>query len=182
MLWEMRANLIRKLGPEPGNNLALQLVTDGLKLSPPNPNFVQARDAILLAERMWSGGTNAAEIWSAFAKRGLGFNAKAPESYTTSGAQESHDLMPALAAERVEIQNASGAVELGVNNNLLIHVRNQGDATATHVSGQLATAVPGVTVLQGISTYSDIPQGGSARQQRRVPDSDRNRFCGRHTH
>jgi hypothetical protein len=161
MLWEMRANLIRKLGPEAGNNLALQLVTDGLKLSPPNPNFVQARDAILLAERMWSGGTNAGEIWSAFAKRGLGFNAKAPESYTTSGAQESHDLMPALAAEQVEIQNGSGSVELGVNNNLLIHVRNQGDATATHVFGQLATAVPGVTMLQGVSTYSDIPQGGS---------------------
>jgi hypothetical protein len=160
MLWEMRANLIRKLGPEAGNNLALQLVTDGLKLSPPNPNFVQARDAILLAERMWSGGTNAGEIWSAFAKRGLGFNAKAPESYTTSGAQESHDLMPALAAEQVEIQGTN-AVQLGADNNLLIHVRNQGDATATHVSGQLATAVPGVTVLQGVSTYSDIPQGGS---------------------
>ena len=160
MLWEMRANLIRKLGPEAGNNLALQLVTDGLKLSPPNPNFVQARDAILLAERMWSGGTNSAEIWSAFAKRGLGFNAKAPESYTTSGAQESHDLMPALAVEQVEIQGTN-AVQLGVNNNLLIHVRNQSDATATHVSGQLATTVPGVTVLQGVSTYSDIPQGGS---------------------
>ena len=161
MLWEMRANLIRKLGPEAGNNLALQLVTDGLKLSPPNPNFVQARDAILLADRMWSGGANAPEIWSAFAKRGLGFNAQAPESYTTAGAQESHDLMPALATERVEIQGGSGSVELGVNNNLLIHLRNQGDTAATHVSGRLATAVPGVTVLQNLSTYSDIPQGGS---------------------
>jgi hypothetical protein len=161
MLWEMRANLIRKLGSEAGNNLALQLVTDGLKLSPPNPNFVQARDAILLADRMWSGGTNAPEIWSAFAKRGLGFNAKAPESYTTSGAQESHDLLPVLAAEQVEIQGGSGSVELGVNNNLLIHLRNQGDTTATHVSGQLATVIPGVTVLQNLSTYSDIPQGGS---------------------
>jgi hypothetical protein len=161
MLWEMRANLINKLGPEAGNNVALQLVTDGLKLSPPNPNFVQARDAILLADRMWSGGTNAAEIWSAFAKRGLGFNAKAPESYTTAGAQESHDLMPALATERVEIQGGSGSVELGVNNNLLIHLRNQGDTAATHVSGRLATAIPGVAVLQNLSTYSDIPQGGS---------------------
>jgi hypothetical protein len=161
MLWEMRANLIRKHGPEAGNNLALQLVTDGLKLSPPNPNFVQARDAILLADRMWSGGANASEIWSAFAKRGLGFNAKAPESYTTTGAQESHDLMPALATERVEIQGGSGSVELGVNNNLLIHLRNQGDTAATHVSGRLATTVPGVTVLQNLSAYSDIPQGGS---------------------
>ena len=160
MLWEMRANLIRKLGPEAGNNLALQLVTDGLKLSPPNPNFVQARDAILLADRMWSGGANAPEIWSVFAKRGLGFNAKAPESYTTAGAQESYDLMPALATERVEIQSGSSSVELGVNNNLLIHLRNQGDTAATHVSGRLAAAIPGVTVLQSLSTYSDIPQGG----------------------
>jgi hypothetical protein len=161
MLWEMRANLIRKHGPEVGNNLALQLVTDGLKLSPPNPNFVQSRDAILLADRMWSGGANAPEIWSAFAKRGLGFNAKAPESYTTAGAQESHDLMPALATEQVEVQTTSGSIELGVNNNLLIHLRNQGDTAATHVSGRLATAIPGVTVLQNLSTYSDIPQGGS---------------------
>ena len=161
MLWEMRANLIRKLGPAAGNNLALQLVTDGLKLSPPNPNFVQARDAILLADRMRSAGANAGEIWSAFAKRGLGYNARCPESYTTTGAQESHDLMPALAVERVEVQTAGGAVELGVNNNLLIHLRNQGDAAATHVSGRLSTTVPGVTVLQSISAYSDIPQGGS---------------------
>jgi hypothetical protein len=160
MLWEMRANLIRKLGAEAGNHLALQLVTDGLKLSPPNPNFVQARDAILLADRMWSGGANAAEIWNAFAKRGLGFNAKAPESYTTSGVQESHDLMPALATEQVEIQGAN-AIELGADNNLLIHVRNQGNAAATHVSGQLSTAVPGVTVSQGGSTYPDIPPGES---------------------
>ena len=160
MLWEMRANLIRKHGPEAGNSLVLQLVTDGLKLSPPNPNFVQARDAILLADRMWSGGADAAEIWSAFAKRGLGFNAKAPESYTTSGVQESYDLMPALAAERVEIQGTN-AVQLGADNNLLIHVRNLGNATATQVSGQLSTTVPGVTVSQGASTYPDIPQGGS---------------------
>jgi hypothetical protein len=161
MLWEMRANLIRKHGPEAGNNLALQLVTDGLKLSPPNPNFVQARDAILLADRMWSGGVNAGEIWGAFARRGLGFSAKAPESYTTTGAQAAHDVMPALAAERVEIQNAGGAIEPGVANILLIHLRNQGDAAATGVSGRLATATAGVTVGQGTSSYADIPPGGS---------------------
>jgi hypothetical protein len=161
MLWEMRANLIRKLGPDAGYVLALQLVTDGLKLSPPNPNFVQARDAILLADRMMSGGANATEIWSAFAKRGLGFNAKAPESYTTTGAQESRDLMPALAAERVEIQNTGGAIELGVNNNLLVHLRNRGDAAATHVSGQLAATTAGVGALQNLSTYPDIPQNES---------------------
>jgi Fungalysin metallopeptidase (M36)/IgGFc binding protein/Bacterial Ig domain/K319L-like, PKD domain/Fungalysin/Thermolysin Propeptide Motif/Fibronectin type III domain len=159
MLWELRANLINKYGPESGNNLALQLVTDGMKLSPANPNFVQARDAILLADRIYSGGVNASEIWSAFAKRGLGYSAKAPESDTTTGAQGSSDLQPALAAERVEILSASGSIELGINNNVLIHLRNQGNATATHVSGHLSTTVTAVTVLQTDAAYTDIPSG-----------------------
>ncbi len=160
MLWEVRANLIKKYGGASGNALALQLITDGLKLSPPTPNLIQGRDAILLADRIYSGGDNAAEIWGAFAKRGLGFSAKASESYTTLGGQESYDLVPVLATEQVEIQTASASVEMGVNNNLLIHLRNQGSAAATHVTGRLATSVPGVTVTLTDSTYHDISHGG----------------------
>ena len=43
---------------------------------PCNPNFVQARDAILDADRALTGGDNACEIWKGFAKRGLGEGAK----------------------------------------------------------------------------------------------------------
>lgn len=42
---------------------------------PCNPNFVQARDAILDADRALTGGVNACAIWTAFAKRGLGSGA-----------------------------------------------------------------------------------------------------------
>ena len=38
-LWEVRANLIAKYGFAAGNQLALQLVTDGMKLSPVDPSF-----------------------------------------------------------------------------------------------------------------------------------------------
>jgi len=48
-LWEARARLIQRYGWETGNRLILQLVTDGMNLSPANPNFLQARDAILQA-------------------------------------------------------------------------------------------------------------------------------------
>ena len=51
MLWEVRANLIKKHGGVSGNNLTLQLVTEGLRLAPANPNFVQARDADLNCTR-----------------------------------------------------------------------------------------------------------------------------------
>ena len=49
-LWEARANLIKKWGYAVGNKLMLQLVTEGMKLSPANPNFLQARDAIIQAD------------------------------------------------------------------------------------------------------------------------------------
>ncbi|KAJ3196197.1 Fungalysin/Thermolysin Extracellular metalloproteinase 5 [Irineochytrium annulatum] len=60
-----------------GNILALQIVIDGLKLQKCTPTFVDARDAILLAEEQLTGGKYACEIWTAFAKRGMGVKAEA---------------------------------------------------------------------------------------------------------
>ncbi len=91
-LWEARANLIKKHGFATGNPLILQLVTDGMNFSPANPNFLQARDAILLADRVANDGANQRELWAAFAKRGLGFSATSPPSTTTAGIRESFDL------------------------------------------------------------------------------------------
>src|SRR5437867_3818901 len=45
-LWEARRNLINYWGYIVGNQTMLELVTDGMMLCPPNPNFIQARDAI----------------------------------------------------------------------------------------------------------------------------------------
>lgn len=85
MLYELLWILIDKHGFEPdlfnvkssaGNVLATQLIIDAMKLQPCNPNFIQARDAILLADLHLTQGSNACEIWGAFAKRGLGYRAK----------------------------------------------------------------------------------------------------------
>src|SRR5262249_37274054 len=57
-----------------GNNLAIQLVMDGLKLQPANPSFKDGRDAILRADQVLTGGANQAEIWGAFARRGMGLS------------------------------------------------------------------------------------------------------------
>ena len=98
MLWEMYWNLVNEYGFDPnildsytqgGNNLALQLVMDGLKLQPCSPGFVDSRNAILLADQNLTGGANQCLIWRAFAKRGLGANANegSPGS-TTDGTQD----------------------------------------------------------------------------------------------
>jgi hypothetical protein len=84
MLWEMYWNLVDRHGynddiydswQKGGNNLALQLVMDGMKLQPCLPGFVDGRNAILAADTALTGGKNQCEIWRAFAKRGLGFSA-----------------------------------------------------------------------------------------------------------
>ncbi len=90
-LWDARANLIAKYGFA-GNQVMLQLVTDGMKLSPANPNFLQARDAIIQADLVDNAGANRIELWTAFAKRGMGASATSPASSTTTGVSEAYDL------------------------------------------------------------------------------------------
>ena len=97
MLWEVRANLIRKHGFAAGNRLTLQLVTDGMNFSPANPNFVQARDAIILADRVNNFAANQKELWAGFAKRGLGASASSPASSTTTGVREAFDPVDQLS-------------------------------------------------------------------------------------
>lgn len=82
MLWDLTWKLVEVHGFDPdvyngngGNNLAMQLVIDGLKLQPCRPGFVDGRDAILAADMALTGGENHCEIWEVFANRGLGYSA-----------------------------------------------------------------------------------------------------------
>jgi uncharacterized protein (TIGR03437 family) len=76
-LLEMRALLIRQLGFQEGQRQAIQLVVDGLKLTPLSPSFLDARNAILLADKLNNGGANQCLLWQAFSKRGMGWSARA---------------------------------------------------------------------------------------------------------
>jgi extracellular elastinolytic metalloproteinase len=82
MLWDMTWNIIEMEGIDTdmydgdgGNNIALQLVIDALKLQPCRPGFVDGRDAILLADELYYDGRHYCAIWDAFAGRGLGVDA-----------------------------------------------------------------------------------------------------------
>ena len=84
MLWDVYWELVAAHGFNPdvtghwstgGNNLALQLVMDGMKLQVCQPGFVDSRDAILAADGVRTGGANECLLWRGFAKRGLGVGA-----------------------------------------------------------------------------------------------------------
>ena len=51
---------------------ARRLITNGMRLSPPEPTFLDMRNAILLADQA-AGGANRTQIWAVFAQRGMGF-------------------------------------------------------------------------------------------------------------
>jgi cysteine-rich repeat protein len=103
-LWEMYWNLVTAygfdedlVGGSGGNNKTLELVVDGLKLQPCNPTFLEARDAILLAESTGSGASECL-LWKAFAKRGMG--SAATDSGNSASLVVSEDFsLPAQCAE-----------------------------------------------------------------------------------
>jgi len=106
MLWDMTWNIIEMEGVDPdiydgdgGNNIALQLVIDGLKLQPCSPGFVDGRDAILLADELNYGGIHRCAIWKAFACRGLGVNASQGSSNSNSDGTESYTLPDGIRIE-----------------------------------------------------------------------------------
>jgi hypothetical protein len=101
MLWEVYWNLVDRHGYNKdiyadwwkgGNNLAMQLVMDGMKLQVCSPGFVDGRDAILMADTVLTDGENQCEIWRGFAKRGLGFSASQGSSNDRTDGVEAFDL------------------------------------------------------------------------------------------
>ena len=113
-LWDLNWLLIDRQGFSPdlyepvdpddpeassGNQIALMLVTEALKLQPANPTYLQARDAILRADMALFDGRYATEIWTAFARRGMGFSAvdtdtsvRHFDSQDFDGIQEARDI------------------------------------------------------------------------------------------
>ena len=74
-LWEARAKMINRLGQVAGNQRILQFVVDGMKLTPLNPDFIQARDALLAAASAGGSAQDVADVCEGFAIRGMGTTA-----------------------------------------------------------------------------------------------------------
>jgi uncharacterized repeat protein (TIGR01451 family) len=155
-LWEARARLIQKYGFEVGNRTILQLLVDALKLTPPEPTFLEARDAILEADLVNHGGANRELLWGAFAKRGLGFSAVAPPSSTTLGVIEAFDIPDDLLVRPIVELVASGA-EAGpfIGSETVYTLRN---VSTNEVRWSVFSAAPWIT-FSAIS--GSIPPGGS---------------------
>lgn len=98
-----------------GNVKALQLVMAAMKLQACSPGFLDARNAILKADEILFNNAHKCTIWSAFAKRGMGYSAVQGSSNSTTDQVEKFDV-PGFVTTNVNINNVPlGGICSGAN-------------------------------------------------------------------
>ncbi|MEM7801084.1 MAG: M36 family metallopeptidase, partial [Chloroflexota bacterium] len=158
MLWELTWDLIDEHGFNPdvnqswitgGNNLALQLVIDSLKIQPCQPGFVDSRDAILAADQSLTGGENKCTIWEAFARRGLGYSASQGDPNSTNDGSEAFDI-PQACQQFLKIDKQAPSDLIGVNRVLSYTLVITNDTTGRLTNLVVTDPIPeNVTYVDG---------------------------------
>jgi len=123
VLWDMTWKLIDAEGFDPdwyngtgGNNTAMKLVIEGMKLQPCGPGYLDARDAILKADEMLYDNAHRCLIWEAFAKRGMGKNAL-QGSANVAGDETEDFTLPNICLTATTAPAANFAADVTVNCN-----------------------------------------------------------------
>jgi hypothetical protein len=89
-LWQLRDDLVAAHGATEGLLRARRLVTEGLRLTPPAPSMLDARNAMLAADTATTGGQDRAVLWDEFAGRGMGYFASAVDGNDVEPVQDTH--------------------------------------------------------------------------------------------
>lgn len=81
-LWDLRGAV--------SSEVAEGLVTTAMRLSPPEPSYLDERNAVLLADQALYDGAHTDTIWTTFAQRGMGFFAGAADGSDIAPAEDFH--------------------------------------------------------------------------------------------
>lgn len=156
MLWDLTWALIDEYGWDPdiyngsgGNNKVLELVIEGLKLTPCNSGFIGARDAILAADEAINGGANACLIWGVFANRGLGYSATGGSTNSIADQTEAFDLPPTS-----ELNCALSVTDIGARN-FTIYPNPSNGSLSISVINDVENAQVSIYDLNGREVYFD---------------------------
>jgi len=161
MLWEMTWALIDAHGFDSdlyngtgGNNMAIALVTEALKLQPCSPGFVDGRDAILSADVALYNGQNECLIWDAFAKRGLGDGASQGSTGSRSDGTESYTT-PSVC-DILEIKKTVDASTVIAGDVLTYTLTFDNQTTTTYTNLIISD-----TILDGMTYVTGSVTGGA---------------------
>jgi subtilisin-like proprotein convertase family protein len=163
-LWEARALFITRLGHTTGNRKMLQLVTDGMKLAPLSPSFLQERDAIIAAAQASAlapqAAADVADMWNGFRTRGMGFGASIQNEGTGANntvVTENFDPPNAIMTNPFSVSDSTGDndgfPEPGESLLLSIAVTNNTGSTVNSVQVSVAGG--------GMVNYGNIANGAT---------------------
>ncbi|WP_375770011.1 myxosortase-dependent M36 family metallopeptidase [Archangium gephyra] len=171
MLWECYVALLRAHPFEEAQDRMKSYLVNGYKMTPAAPTFLEARDAVLAAAYA-NDPADGQRLWAAFARRGAGVGAVAPDRYSTNhaGAVESFALGTSVEFESISFADApatpgdaDGILDNGETGRLVIVAKNRGSEPARGTSVTVFSATPGVTVgNRGSAVFPEIPVGGEA--------------------
>ncbi|HEX8090253.1 MAG TPA: M36 family metallopeptidase, partial [Blastocatellia bacterium] len=159
ILWDMRQALIERYGFDAGRQTAERLVVGGLKVTPLAPTFIDARNAILVADRAINGGANQDLIWRAFAGRGLGSSATVTSTSSNGyriNAVEAYDVAPeASTGDLVINDRPDSPIVIGEQVEIVVTDRDLLDSPAVDVHAK--------NMRTGADTVFDLRRGRPGR-------------------
>ena len=152
-----------------------------MKLSPANPLFLQARDALLQADRVDNGGANQDLLWASFAKRGMGYSASSPANSTTLGVGEAFNtpadtnapvlavISPANGSSIQTLSSITGTAYDGGSglqgNQIHLTLYNNGNFWSGAYWTNTSPTDPSIdltaSVVNGAWTFTSVPTGGA---------------------
>lgn len=169
MLWECYSNLLNdtaRLSFAQAQDRMKRYLVGGYKLTPAQPTFIEARDA-LLAMVLSQDSADHALCYQGFAKRGAGIGAVSPDRFsaTNAGVVESFAVGGALVIDSAVITDApaycdaDGTLDNGETGTLTVSLRNVGTTTLSATTGNFSSSNAKVTFPSGasINIPSSIP-------------------------
>jgi len=171
MLWECYVALLRAHPFAEAQERMKSYLVNGYKMTPVAPTYLEARDAVLAAAYA-NDAADGERLWRAFARRGAGVGAVAPDRYSTNhaGVVESFALGASVDFESISFADsltspgdADGILDNGETGRLVIVATNRGSTPASSTSVTVFSPTPGVTVgNRGTAMFPEIPVGGKA--------------------
>ncbi|MBS2015636.1 MAG: M36 family metallopeptidase [Deltaproteobacteria bacterium] len=157
MLWECYVALLRTYPFQEAQDRMKRYLVASLKLTPADPTFLEARDAVLAAA-FAADEKDYTLFWQAFGRRGAGVGAQgAPkDSSTNQGVKESFyvgndvQIADARITDDVITCDHDGILDPAEVGSLTMKVRNAGTGTLTAPVAKLSSAAgPGIKFLEG---------------------------------
>ncbi len=165
MLWDMYWALCDEYGFDPtytdensGSYKAVKLVMEGLRVTPCEPGFVDARNAIFEADEALYNNENNCLLWSVFAKRGLGYYADQGDSVDQRDGTEDFEPLPTCIQTLKIKKTQPGLIAAGDSFEESVYIANHTLGMATNV--QVVEQIPnGLTYVSTTASVAPSVNG-----------------------